>query len=120
MPIRRVVKKFSIILSQHQKLRVFELGVLMVIGGILETLSVSLILPFMDVVMNPTETMNKPYIRWFCDLLGMDSPKTFLVVLSIVLAVLYLFKNVYLLIEYNYSFLFQYLQKLIPFLLICL
>lgn len=108
MPIRRVVKKFNIILSQHQKLRIFELAVLMVIGGILETLSVSLILPFMDVVMNPEETMNKPYIKWFCDFLGMDSPKTFLVVLSIALAVLYLFKNVYLLIEYNFQYRFVY------------
>ena len=108
MPIGRVIKKFNIILSQHQKLRVFELVILMIIGGILETLSVSLILPFMDVVMNPTETFNKPYIKWFCDLCHIESTKTFLVILSIFLAVLYLLKNIYLLLEYNFQYRFVY------------
>ena len=108
MSVRRVIKKFSIILSKHQKLRIFELAVLMVIGGILETLSVSLILPFMDIVMNPEETMKKSYVQWVCNLFGIESSKTFLLVLSLVLAALYIFKNIYLLIEYNFQYRFVY------------
>ena len=91
MQLIRVVKKFNTILSKHQKFRVFQLVVLMIIGGILETLSVSLILPFMDVVMNPEQIMSKPYVQWVCDLLGIQIPKTFLVLLSLVLALIYLF-----------------------------
>ena len=108
MQVIRVVKKFNMILSQHQKFRIFQLVILMIIGGILETLSVSLILPFMDVVMNPEQTMSKPYVQWICDLFGIQIPKTFLVLLSLVLALIYLFKNVYLLFEYNIQYRFVY------------
>lgn len=45
----------------------------MIIGGILETLSVSLILSFMDVVMNLEQVMSKPYVQWICDLMGIRS-----------------------------------------------
>lgn len=86
----------------------FQLVILMVIGGILETLSVSLILPFMDVVMNPEQIMSKPYVQWVCDLLGIQIPKTFLVLLSLVLALIYLLKNVYLIFEYNVNYRFVY------------
>ena len=108
MQLIRVIKKFNIILSKHQKFRIFELVVLMIIGGILETLSVSLILPFMDVVMNPEQIMSKPYVQWICDLMGIQIPKTFLVLLSLVLALIYLLKNLYLLFEYNIQYRFVY------------
>ena len=108
MQVIRVVKKFNTILSKHQKFRVFQLVILMIIGGILETLSVSLILPFMDVVMNPEQIMSKPYVQWVCDLLGIQIPKTFLVLLSLVLALIYLLKNAYLIFEYNVNYRFVY------------
>lgn len=53
MVIRRVLKKFRIILSRHQKLRVVELAVIMVISGFWRRL----ILPFMSAVMDPEELM---------------------------------------------------------------
>lgn len=80
----------------------------MIIGGILETLSVSLNLPFMDVVMNPEITMEKPYVKWICDLFGLESSRMFLVILAFMLAVLYMAKNVYLLLEYNVQYRFVY------------
>jgi len=80
----------------------------MIIGGILETLSVSLILPFMDAVMKPEQIMNKSYVQWICDLMGIQTPKTFLVLLSLTLALIYLFKNAYLLFEYNIQYRFVY------------
>ena len=108
MPIRRILKKFNLILSQHQKLRIAELIILMIIGGILETASVSLILPFMEVVTDPEKTMNKSYVQWICDVLGIESYRTFLVLLALLLAFVFLFKNVYLLFEFNIQYRFVY------------
>ena len=108
MYVIRVIKKFNLILSSHQKLRIAELIILMVIGGILETLSVSLILPFMEIVMNPEETMQKSYVRFFCELLGIESSVTFLIVIALSLAVLYILKNIYLLFEFNMQYRFVY------------
>lgn len=108
MTINRIVKKFGKILTGHQKLRIFELGVLMVIGGFFETCSVALILPFMNAVMNSAETMDQRYVQFICDIFGLDSAESFLAFMGVVLAVLYIFKNIYLLFEYSIQYRFVY------------
>ena len=99
MSIIRVIKKFRQILSRHQKIRILELAVLMVIGGFLEMLSVSLMLPFMTTVMEPESVMGNRYVRMVCDLLDLQIASTFLVVFSAALALIYVAKNAYLLFE---------------------
>lgn len=108
MLIIRISKKFQSILSAHQKLRIVELAVLMVIGGMLETLSVSLVLPFMNAVLEPEETMEKWYAKIICDIFQLQSPRTFLIVVAVLLAGVYILKNLYLLLEYNVQYRFVY------------
>lgn len=103
-----IIKNFSKILSKHQKFRIAELFVLMVIGGFLETCSVALILPFMDAVMEPDEIMGTWYGRAICKILRIQSAQSLLVVLAIILALLYILKNVYLMFEYNIQYKFVY------------
>jgi len=113
MSIIRVIKKFQKILSTHQKLRIAELAVLMVIGGVLELCSVSLVLPFMSAVLNPEEVMGKWYVQSVCNMFGIESASTFLIFLSIVLAVIYILKNIYLLFEYDLQYRFTYGNMLV-------
>ncbi len=108
MSFIRVTKKFASVLSKHQKLRIFQLAALMIFGGILEMCSVSLIVPFMNAVMSPEETMSKWYVKAVCDLFDLHSPRTFLVIVAFAFAFIYIFKNVYLLLEYNVQYRFVY------------
>lgn len=108
MSVIRVLKKLSYILSAHQKFRVVELGILMVIGGLLETCSVAFMIPFINTVMNPEETMRKWYVRWICNVLNLNSSRTFFVVMAIILALIYILKNLFLLWEYNVQYKFVY------------
>lgn len=108
MSVTRVLKKYRDILSKHQKIRVIELGVLMVLGGILETCSVSLVLPFIDAVMNPQAVMEKQYAARICDVLGMHSSNDFLILMAAALAAVYILKNIYLLFEYSVQYRFVY------------
>ncbi len=108
MSIIRVIRKYKMVLSSHQKLRIFELGILMIIGGFLETCSVSLMLPFMNVVMAPEQTMKNHYVQWVCGILHLHSPRTFLVFLAIFLAMIYILKNVYLMFQFNIQYRFVY------------
>ena len=108
MSVIRIIKKFRSILSRHQKLRILELGVLMLIGAVFETMSVSLIVPFMNAVMEPEKTMQKPYVQLVCRIFDLHSPRTFLVVLAVILAALYIVKNVFLLFENNIQYRFVY------------
>ena len=108
MAVKRVLIKFGLLLSKHQKLRIIELSVLMIIGGLLETFSVSMMIPFVDAVMDPEAAMEKWYAKIVCDLFKIDDGKNFLIVLSIVLAIFYIAKNVYLSLEYNLQYKFVY------------
>lgn len=110
MIVFRVLKKFASILNKHQKLRIAELTIMMIVGGFMEMLSVSLMIPFMNAVMDPKTTMNKWYSKILCNIfhIGKGETRKFLIVLALVLAALYIVKNIYLLIQNNYQYRFVY------------
>lgn len=101
MTILRVVSKYKSLLSKHQKIRIVELVIMMVIGGLMETLSVSLIIPFMQMVLNSDEMMGNPYIQIAADLFNIQSGRSMIVLMSIVLACVFFVKNIFLLIQLN-------------------
>lgn len=119
----RIVKKFSQILSRHQKIRIVELAILMVIGGFVETLSVSLMLPFMSTIMDPEASMNGKVAKTICGWFGIHSQKSYLVLLTVALAVIFVVKNIYLLwetwIQYRFvnSNLFRMQKKILEVLI---
>ena len=99
MTLIRVARKFGKILSRHQKIRVVELFILMVIAGFMEMLSVSLMLPFVEAIMEPGKIMANPYVGWFCRLLEITDSRQFLIGISIAMATLFLLKNIFLLFQ---------------------
>lgn len=108
MSVIRVVRKFRGILSKHQKFRIFELVVCMIFGGFLEMCSVSLMIPFIDIAMNPEKAMENLYVSGLCTVLHISSPRIFLAAAAVFIAFLYVFKNVYLLLEYSIQYRFVY------------
>lgn len=75
------------------------LFLLMIIAGFMEMCSVSLIVPFMDMVMKPETTMNKWYIIKICDIFEIKTASAFLIMLALGLAALYLVKNFFIVCE---------------------
>lgn len=71
----------------------------MVFAGFLEMLSVSLMLPFIEAVMNPEKTMQNKYVMEFCKLFSIGNDRTFLVLLSLIMAAVYIIKNLFLLLQ---------------------
>ena len=112
MHVFSVVNRFRSILSKQQMHQIIKIVVLMVIGGILEIFSVSLIVPFMNVVMEPEKTMNGDIASMVCDFLGIETSKGFLVLLAVVLAIIFLVKNIFFLVEYNVQYKFVYRNML--------
>lgn len=78
----------------------------MIIGGFLEMLSVSLIFPFMNAVMQPTQVMDNRYVQIVCKIFDLNSVKTFLIILAMFMALMYVIKNAFLLFEYNMQYRF--------------
>jgi len=85
-----------------------ELGILMVLGGFMETMSVSLIMPFMSAVMSPDSVMNNKYVQIILNIFGIESYRGFLFFLSILMAFIYIVKNLFLLFELNIQNKFVY------------
>ncbi len=108
MSLFRVLKKLNRILSKHQKIRVIELTLLMIVGGFLEMCSVSLIIPFISVAMNPEILLDYPIVARMGAVLPSQKPEVILAVSAFLIALLYIFKNLYLLFEYNIQYRFVY------------
>ena len=99
MQVFRILQKFRMILSRHQKIRIIELGIIMICGGFMEMLSVSLILPFTQAILEPDKVMANHYVQAICAFCGVQSDRTFLVLLALVMAVIYILKNIFLLVQ---------------------
>lgn len=108
MTIIRVVKKFRQILSRDQKSQIAKLVVLMLIGGAVETLSVGLIIPFMNAVVYIDTLMDRWYVKKICEFLDIHHAYSFMFVGATCLGLLFIAKNVYLMIEYKFQYRFIY------------
>lgn len=86
-------------MTQHQFIRVIELGIIMIIAGFMEMLSVALILPFVEAIVSPDKVMNNYIVQVVCNFMGIQTHKSFLFFLAIVMAIMYILKNLFLLFQ---------------------
>lgn len=102
----RIIRKFSQILSKQQKIRVIIIAIMMVIGAFLETLGVGLILPLVSAITTPDIIMTNKYAKLVCEIFDLHATRTFMIVVIAALIFVYIFKNVYLFVEYYVQYRF--------------
>ena len=96
---RDLLKKLSAILDRGQKIRILGLMVLILIGGLLETASASLILPLVSAILDEEKFAENRYVMHIRELLGIESIRTFtLCMLGFIIAI-YIFKAVFLILQ---------------------
>ena len=98
--IIRVLKKYRQLMSRGQKLRIGIIIVMMLIGGVLETLSVSLVLPLVTAIMEPDFIETNQYAKIVCGIFDLHSANTFMIIVILGLIVMYIGKNLFLYLEY--------------------
>lgn len=96
-----IIKKMRYILDRRQKIQICLLGVLLLVSGLLETVSVSGVLPIVWVIMDPVKSQENKWVRLAMDILGIDSIEKFIVPLLAAMIVLYAVKNMILLFVVN-------------------
>ena len=109
-----LIKKIGYIFTKKQKIRLLLLLFVIAIGTFLELMGVTAIMPFINVVMDPQSIQKKWYLKVVYEGFGFQNEVIFMVFLAIILAVVYVVKNVYLCIMYNllYHFTFSNQRKL--------
>lgn len=82
------------------------LAIMMIFGAFLEMLGVGLILPLVSAVTTPNIIENNEKVRWVCELFDLHSIKTFMILVIGALIFVYIFKNIYLFLEYYVQYCF--------------
>lgn len=96
-----LLKKINYIFDRKQKGQLVLLAVLILIGGVVETLGVSMMIPVISVILKP-ESLHRqiekfPAIKSIIEGLGLDSDLKLASALLLILIFLFVFKNLYLL-----------------------
>lgn len=95
MNIFVALKKYNKIFNREQKMLGILVLFLSMIGAIWETLGVSVIVPFADVLLSPEESLQKEgyinIVKWF----QLKSGTELIVFLAVVVALIYVIKNMY-------------------------
>ncbi len=103
-----ILKKLGYIFDGRDKKKLVFLTGAIVVGSFLELLAVMVFMPFIDVLQNRETIQTKWYLKKMYDLLGLHRAEDFMVILAICIIMVYLVKNVYLIVEKDYIFRFSY------------
>ena len=96
---RDLLKKLSAILDRGQKIKILGLMVLILIGGLLETASASLILPLVSAILDEEKFAKNRYVIQIREILGIESIRTFTLCMLTFIIAIYIFKAVFLILQ---------------------
>lgn len=103
-----LLHKLGYIFNKKDKRRIVLLLFALIIGSLLELLAVSVFTPFVKIIMNPDTIQDMWYLKIVYDLFGFQTTKGFLTFFSGCIIIIYIVKNVYLIIEKSCVFKFSY------------
>lgn len=93
----KLIKKLMFFLNRQQKIKVVLLTFLIFIGALLETLGVSAIIPIVEQMAAP-DGMNGIYAETISKVFNLTSSKQIFICMLVIMIMIYVVKNVYLLI----------------------
>lgn len=103
-----MLKKVNYIFDKRQKRNLLILFIAIFIGGGMELLGVSLIMPLVTTIMEPGILETNQKVRVLCEFLNITDQKTFVLMMLIILIIVYIVKNIYLIIMYSLQYKFTY------------
>ncbi len=104
-----MLRKIGYVLDHGQKVRLLVLMLVIIGGSVLETLGVSAILPLVSVITDP-QKLDDPSTKYYTikNILQIPDARTFVLLVAIGLIVVYLVKNVYLIMMYSLQYRYIY------------
>lgn len=103
-----MLKKINYIFSKKDKIKLFLLTVMIVIGSFLELLAISLFSPFVDSIMNPETMEDSTLMSIINRLFKADSTQQFLTMIAVGIIIIYIIKDTYIIWEKNAIYRFAY------------
>lgn len=91
-----ILKKINFIFNRKQKLQIVILFFMILVGSACELIGVTMILPFIDAVLEQEAVLDRWYMRWIYDALKLNDINSLLIILAIGFIIIYVVKNVYM------------------------
>ena len=95
----KILKKMNRLLDGKQKRLMVLIVFLMLIGGILESLSISVVIPVIEVLLDPDAVMNNKYMAALYNGLHLQSITQFTIVMMLALIGAFVLKNLFLFLQ---------------------
>lgn len=97
---KEILLKLNYILDSKQRRQSVGVFVIIVCGALLEMLGVSAILPFVQALTDIKTLMEKSYIQFLMNLIGISTEQSLIMMVGIVIILIYIFKNIFLSFSY--------------------
>lgn len=107
-----MVKKLRYVFNRKDKMKLIGLAMLMIVGSILELLAVAVFNPFIEVLMQTSSIEDDSFLKLLFAHIHLNGIEQYLVVLSALIAVIYLVKNIYLSFLQNTILSFSYTTRM--------
>ncbi|MBO6259451.1 MAG: ABC transporter ATP-binding protein [Lachnospiraceae bacterium] len=107
----KIVNKLNKLLDKKQKGFMVVLVIMMLIGAILETASVTLVIPVISIVMDQDAVTGNKYVAPVYNALGMQSPRDFTVLVMVLLILAFVVKNIFLYVQQKVLYRFVYTNQ---------
>ena len=107
-----MVKKLRYVFDRKDKMKLVGLAILMIIGSVLELLAVAVFNPFIEILMQTSSIEDDSFLKLFFAHIHLNGIEQYLVVLSALIAVIYLVKNIYLSFLQNVILSFSYTTRM--------
>lgn len=93
--LKNFLFKLNFVLNRKQKIYGIALIILSFMGAIFETVGVGIVLPYVQVLMDAQELMHTGIFEKISKLAKIDNDVQFIVILTIIIIVIFLLKNLY-------------------------
>ena len=107
----KILKKMNLLLDRKQKRTMIGLIIMMLFGGVLESLGISMLVPIVTVVMDPVAVEDSEILSTVYDMLGMKSSVEFAMFLLLSFVGMTVLKNIYLFYQQKAQLKFVYTNQ---------
>ena len=107
-----MIEKLRYIFNRKDKIKLVGILILLVIGSLIELLGVSVFLPFVQILIDPDSISTNEMLNFVYTKLGFTNIRSFLASIALLIIFVYLFKNIYLMLEQNAILKFSYQTRM--------
>ena len=94
--MRKIYKKVMKLLDARQKRQMVGIVIMMLIGGVLESMGIALIAPVMQVVVDPEQIQKSKVLSFIYNLFNFTSPTQLAALIMVMLILVFVVKNIFL------------------------